>query len=140
MVVAVAIAIILITGTLWLFAAHPGALRAAVDGFDANYADARALAAKTGNGATIVFAPRKDASGGTIPGFTMRVYAGQMTGMAGASGGAFLLPLLLGITLISFLLALLIGVAPTEAEIRADADHLRDHAPAEERRAAKGSQ
>jgi hypothetical protein len=52
----------------------------------------------------------------------MRVSAGQMAGMAGASGGAFLLPLLLGITLISFLLALLIGVAPTEAEIRADAD------------------
>jgi NO-binding membrane sensor protein with MHYT domain len=52
----------------------------------------------------------------------MRVSAGQMAGMAGASGGAFLLPLLLGISLISFLLALLIGVAPTEAEIRADAD------------------
>ncbi len=82
MVVAVAIAIILIVGSVWLFAAHPGALRAAVDGFDANYADARALAAKTGNGATIVFAPRKDASGNAIPGFTMRVYSGRPNGVS----------------------------------------------------------
>jgi NO-binding membrane sensor protein with MHYT domain len=52
----------------------------------------------------------------------MRVHAGQMTGMSGASGDAFLLPLLLGITLVSFVLALMISVAPNEAEIRADAD------------------
>jgi NO-binding membrane sensor protein with MHYT domain len=52
----------------------------------------------------------------------MRVRAGQMTGMSGASGDAFLLPLLLGITLVSFVLALMISVAPNEAEIRADAD------------------
>ncbi len=53
----------------------------------------------------------------------MRVYPGQMMPAAlGASGDAFLLPLLLGITLVSFVLALMICVAPTEAEIRADAD------------------
>jgi NO-binding membrane sensor protein with MHYT domain len=53
----------------------------------------------------------------------MRVHSGQMMpGTPGVSGEAFLLPLLLGITLVSFILALLICMAPSEAEIRADAD------------------
>ena len=53
----------------------------------------------------------------------MRLYPGAMTPAApGASAHSFLLPLLLGITLLSFVLALLICVAPTETEIRDDAD------------------
>jgi NO-binding membrane sensor protein with MHYT domain len=52
----------------------------------------------------------------------MRVYSGQMMGGSGAGSEDFLLPLLLGITLVSFILALLICVSPTEAEIRDDAD------------------
>jgi NO-binding membrane sensor protein with MHYT domain len=52
----------------------------------------------------------------------MRVDAGGMPGMSGASGGSFLLPLLLGITLVTFVLTLTISLAPTEAEIRDDAE------------------
>jgi NO-binding membrane sensor protein with MHYT domain len=52
----------------------------------------------------------------------MRIYSGQMMGGSGAGSEDFLLPLLLGITLVSFVLALLMCVSPTEAEIRDDAD------------------
>jgi NO-binding membrane sensor protein with MHYT domain len=52
----------------------------------------------------------------------MRVHAGGMPGMSGASGAFFLLPLLLGITFITFVLLLAISLSPTEAEIRADAE------------------
>jgi hypothetical protein len=52
----------------------------------------------------------------------MRVHAGQMSVMSGASGDSFLLPLLLGITLITFVLTLTISLSPTEAEIRDDAE------------------
>jgi NO-binding membrane sensor protein with MHYT domain len=55
----------------------------------------------------------------------MRVHAGRMPGMpamSGASGDSFLLPLLLGITLVTFALTLAISLSPTEAEIRDDAE------------------
>jgi NO-binding membrane sensor protein with MHYT domain len=55
----------------------------------------------------------------------MRVQAAPGGGMAamggGASGSAFLLPLILGITILTFLVAAIVTLAPTEAEIRADA-------------------
>jgi NO-binding membrane sensor protein with MHYT domain len=51
----------------------------------------------------------------------MRVSKGQMAGMPGASGDSFLLPLVLGITMITFILTLMISMSPTEAEIRDDA-------------------
>jgi NO-binding membrane sensor protein with MHYT domain len=54
----------------------------------------------------------------------MRVYPGEMSAMTGASGDSFLLPLLLGITLITFVLTLTISLSPTEAEIRDDAEFL----------------
>jgi NO-binding membrane sensor protein with MHYT domain len=52
----------------------------------------------------------------------MRVHAGGMAGMAGASSDSFLLPLLLGITLITFVLTLIMSLSPTEAEMREDAE------------------
>jgi NO-binding membrane sensor protein with MHYT domain len=52
----------------------------------------------------------------------MRVHAGGMPGMSGASGAFFLMPLLLGIAFLTFVLLLAISLSPTEAEIRADAE------------------
>jgi hypothetical protein len=54
---------------------RPAALRGALDDFDANLAAAKALAASSGNGATLVFAPQV---GGAL-GFTLRVYSGRPT-------------------------------------------------------------
>jgi NO-binding membrane sensor protein with MHYT domain len=55
----------------------------------------------------------------------LRVRAAPGDGMsamgAGASGTAFLLPLILGITILAFLLTTIVTLAPTEAEIREDA-------------------
>lgn len=81
MVVTVAIMAMLATGALWLFGMHPVALRTAVDGFDQRYGEARALATKTGNGATIVFAPRAN----NAPGFVLSVYAGRPKDAASVS-------------------------------------------------------
>jgi NO-binding membrane sensor protein with MHYT domain len=56
----------------------------------------------------------------------MRVQAAPGGGMAsmggGASASAFLLPLILGITILTFLVTAIVTLAPTEAEIRAEAD------------------
>jgi len=55
----------------------------------------------------------------------MRVHAAPGGGMAamggGATGSAFLVPLILGITVLTFVMTVIITLAPTEAEIRADA-------------------
>ena len=55
----------------------------------------------------------------------MRVQAAPGGGMAsmggGASAGAFLLPLILGITVVTFLVTAIVTLAPTEDEIRAEA-------------------
>jgi hypothetical protein len=40
---------------------------------------------------------------------------------SGASAEAFLLPLILGITIVTFLVTAIVTLAPTEAEIREDA-------------------
>ena len=52
----------------------------------------------------------------------MRVYPGAMPGMQGASGGSFLLPLVLGISVITFVLTIVISLSPNEDEIRDDAE------------------
>jgi NO-binding membrane sensor protein with MHYT domain len=51
----------------------------------------------------------------------MRVYPGTMSSISGATAASFLLPLLLGVTLVTFTLTLLIALSPTEDEIREDA-------------------
>ena len=77
LVVAVAITAVLLTaGGIWLGGAHPGALRAAADDFDADYAAAQAIAASSGNGATIAVLPRAGADG-PHPGFELRIYSGR---------------------------------------------------------------
>jgi prepilin-type N-terminal cleavage/methylation domain-containing protein len=76
-VIAVAIAAILLAaGGVWMLSMHPGALRGAVSDFDANLAAARAIAASSGNGATIAFTPRAN----HVPGFVMTVYGGRPRG------------------------------------------------------------
>jgi hypothetical protein len=52
----------------------------------------------------------------------MRVYpSSSMAGMSsGATAGGFLLPLILGISIFTFVLTLTIALAPSEEEIRAD--------------------
>jgi type II secretory pathway pseudopilin PulG len=73
-VVTVGISLILLAaGGYWMLAMQPGALRGALDDFDANLAAARATAASSGNGATLVFAPPPNGA----PGFALRVYAGR---------------------------------------------------------------
>jgi NO-binding membrane sensor protein with MHYT domain len=53
----------------------------------------------------------------------MEVHADKMAGMSGsgASPVAFLVPLLIGISLVTFILSLTISLSPTEEEIHADA-------------------
>ena len=78
-VVAVGI-VALLTATVWLsLALRPGALRATIASFDASFATARAIAATSGNGATIVVLPRTDTHGNHLPGFTLRLYRGRPT-------------------------------------------------------------
>jgi NO-binding membrane sensor protein with MHYT domain len=51
----------------------------------------------------------------------MRVYAGGNGNMSGESAESFLLPLLLGVSVLTFLMTLVIALSPTEDEIREDA-------------------
>lgn len=78
-VVAAVAILALLTGAVvaMSLAQRPGSLRAATAGFDASLAAARALAATSGNGATLAFAPRRDAHGNALPGFTLSVYRGR---------------------------------------------------------------
>jgi len=74
MLVAIGIAVILLAaGGYWMLSMRPAALRGALDDFDSNLAAAKALAASSGNGATLVFAPQTDG----VSGFTLRVYSGR---------------------------------------------------------------
>jgi prepilin-type N-terminal cleavage/methylation domain-containing protein len=57
---------------MWAMAAHPAALAAATDDVDSALASARAIAASSGNGATVVVAPSTNGKG-----FVMRVYRGR---------------------------------------------------------------
>lgn len=77
-VAAVAILALLCSAAVAMsLAQRPGALRAATSGFDASLAAARALAATSGNGATMAFAPRTDGRGNALPGFTLTIYRGR---------------------------------------------------------------
>jgi NO-binding membrane sensor protein with MHYT domain len=51
----------------------------------------------------------------------MRVTPGSMSAMGGSTGVSFLFPLVLGISLFTFALTLVIGLSPTEDEIHEDA-------------------
>ena len=51
----------------------------------------------------------------------MRVSPGSMPAMGGSSAPSFLVPLLLGISLVTFVLTIIISLSPTEDEIKADA-------------------
>jgi hypothetical protein len=74
LVVAVGITVILLAaGGYCVLSMRPAALRGALDDFDANLATAKAIAASSGNGATLVFAPQAH---GAL-GFTLRVYSGR---------------------------------------------------------------
>jgi NO-binding membrane sensor protein with MHYT domain len=55
----------------------------------------------------------------------MRVSTGSMSGMSGTSAASFLVPLLVGLTIVTFVVTLVISLAPTEDEIHEDA-MLRD--------------
>jgi len=57
----------------------------------------------------------------------MRAYPpqGRPMVMSGASGEAFLLPLIIGVSIITFLLVATIALSPTEDEIVAEADLMR---------------
>jgi NO-binding membrane sensor protein with MHYT domain len=50
----------------------------------------------------------------------MRVYPGMMSSTSGATAASFLLPLLLGVSLITVILTVLIALSPTEDEIHKD--------------------
>ena len=67
------VAVLLAAGGAWLLAMRPGALMHATSDYDAALASARGIAITSGNGATLVFAPR---SGG-VPGFALRAYSGR---------------------------------------------------------------
>lgn len=62
-------------------ARHPGELASAARSFDASLDAARAIAATSGNGATIVVAPRtqKTTQNTPLPGFILTVYRGRPT-------------------------------------------------------------
>jgi hypothetical protein len=55
----------------------------------------------------------------------MRVSMGSMAAMSGSTAVSFLVPLLVGITIITFAVTLVISLSPTEDEIHEDA-RLRD--------------
>jgi hypothetical protein len=65
--------VLLAAGGAWLLAMHPGALMHTTGDYDAALASARGLAMTSGNGATLVFAPRN----GGVPGFALRAYSGR---------------------------------------------------------------
>jgi prepilin-type N-terminal cleavage/methylation domain-containing protein len=71
--VALGIFAMLLLAGLWAMATHPTALVSATDDLDAALASARAIAASSGNGATLVFSARND--GGK--GFVLRLYRGR---------------------------------------------------------------
>lgn len=76
------VAILLAAGGLFLLGMRPGALVQATDDFDAVMASARSVAATSGNGATLVFAPRASPA---APGFELRVYLGRPTRTGGVA-------------------------------------------------------
>jgi prepilin-type N-terminal cleavage/methylation domain-containing protein len=77
-IVVAAILAMLATVAVISLGQRPGALSSALTGFDASLAAARAIAASSGNGATLVFAARTNGST-TLPGFALTVYRGRPT-------------------------------------------------------------
>jgi prepilin-type N-terminal cleavage/methylation domain-containing protein len=69
------VATLLLAGGFWMMGLHPGALAQAATDYDAAMSGARALAAASSNGATLVFAPISGRSG-----FALRVYGGRPSG------------------------------------------------------------
>jgi prepilin-type N-terminal cleavage/methylation domain-containing protein len=67
------IAILLAAGGIWMLGMRPGALAQAADDYDAAVSSARAIAASSGNGTTLVFAPRSN----RVAGFELRIYSGR---------------------------------------------------------------
>ncbi|MGB8519005.1 MAG: hypothetical protein WCD38_02465 [Candidatus Tumulicola sp.] len=65
-------------GVVWMLGSHPGSLARAAADFDAALTSARAIAATSGNGATVVFLPRGNPSH-ALAGFTLRVFSGRPT-------------------------------------------------------------
>ncbi len=65
-------------GVVWMLGSHPGSLARATADFDAALTSARAIAATSGNGATVVFLPRGNPSH-ALAGFTLRVFSGRPT-------------------------------------------------------------
>jgi NO-binding membrane sensor protein with MHYT domain len=55
----------------------------------------------------------------------MHVFAGHAMSMGGASGVSFLLPLIIGVSTLTFVLTATIALAPTDAEISAEAELMR---------------
>ncbi len=60
-----------------LIASRPGSLREATAGFDSQLAAAQALAATSGDGATLVFLPHRDRAAHPLPGFSLLVFSGR---------------------------------------------------------------
>jgi prepilin-type N-terminal cleavage/methylation domain-containing protein len=69
-------ALLLLAGGIWMLGSHPAELAQTAADYDAAMASARALASTSGNGATLVFAPRPSLGSGSA-GFTLRVYSGR---------------------------------------------------------------
>jgi hypothetical protein len=55
----------------------------------------------------------------------MRVSMGSMSGMSGAAAISFLVPLLVGLTIVTFVVTMVISLSPSEDEIHEDA-RMRD--------------
>ncbi|MGH7737409.1 MAG: prepilin-type N-terminal cleavage/methylation domain-containing protein [Candidatus Tyrphobacter sp.] len=75
-IVAAGVLMLLLAAGAWRLSTRPNALAAASNDVDAAFAQARAIAASSGNGATIVFAPRT-ARGAAAAGFTVLLYSGR---------------------------------------------------------------
>ena len=81
MAVAVGIvAMLLLTAGAFVLGSRPLAMSSAATQFEAQLQAARALAAATGNGATIVIQPRMSPGSAVAAGFKSIVYAGRPTG------------------------------------------------------------
>ena len=66
----------------------------------------------------------------------MRVSPGSMSAMSGSTGFSFIAPLVIGLTVVTFVIALAVSVAPTNDEIAADAALQRRTDELEARRVA----
>lgn len=82
-IVATAVAVMLLAAGVWTMATHPAALVSASDDLDAALAAARSIAASSGNGATLVFAPHG------VNGFSLRLYRGRPNAVGAVTASTF---------------------------------------------------